>query len=530
MIIIYFTLALLLGLLGLYTLKSYFISSNSLPLPPGPPRIPIIGNFFDFPKSGSNAWEHWLKHKDLYGPISSLVTAGRTLIILNKAEMAIDLMEKRSAIYSSRPQSVFCADLVGWKRMVVVNGDAAVVRTHRKYITGLLGSKNSILNRHTQLDLGARYLLLQILQQPDSLIENIRRFTGASILDMVYGYKVEPSGTDSLVDLAELSTSQFSIAMQPGAWVVDRIPILKYLPAWFPGAGFQHTAREWADTLTTLAEKPYAFVLHQRSKKKAMDSYVSRHLDALDNPATPEEKYVIKWTAAIMYAGAADTTVSAVSTFFLAMALFPDAQRQAQAELDRVVGSRLPTIDDRPNLPYVDALMKEVMRWHPVAPLGLPHMTTEEDEYCGYRIPKGAVLVPNVWSFTHDPEMYNQPMSFNPGRFLQHENGPPPEFDPQKLVFGFGRRICPGRYLADASLFITISKLLAVFNISKGLGEDGKEMDFPVGFQPGMISHPSPFRVQIRPRSEHAQMLIRSVDTEEPWLKGDSEIFDDIKF
>lgn len=91
-------------------------------------------------------------------------------------------------------------------------------------------------------------------------------------------------------------------------------------------------------------------------------------------------------------------TVSALSTFFLLMARFPDAQRRAQEELDRVVGSGLPTMQDRPSLPYVQALVQEVLRWHPVTPLGVPHMSTQEDEYRGYRIPKGSILIPNVWS------------------------------------------------------------------------------------------------------------------------------------
>ncbi|KGO45758.1 Cytochrome P450 [Penicillium expansum] len=358
----------------------------------------------------------------------------------------------------------------------------------------------------------------------------MQRMTGASILDMVYGYKVEPSGPDPLVDIADLSNKQFSIAVQTGIWIVDSVPILKYLPTWFPGAGFQRTAREWRHNLTSLAERPYAFVLHQRSKQKDAASYVSRHLDLLNSPATPEEESVIKWTAGVMYAGGADTTVSTLLTFFRVMAQFPDIQRHAQAEIDIVVGSRLPTMSDRQNLPYVDALIKEVMRWHPIAPLGVPHMATEEDEYNGYRIPKGAVLVANIWSFAHDPEIYNEPMKFNPDRFLECEDGIAPECDPQKVVFGFGRRICPGRFLADASLFLTISKSLAVFDIAKSVGEDGKEIDLPDEFSPGIISHPSPFRVQVRPRSKHAEMLIRSVELEDPWLEGDSKVFNDIQF
>ncbi|KAJ5425370.1 Cytochrome P450 E-classgroup I [Penicillium sp. CMV-2018d] len=472
MFVIYLTLALILGLLGVQNLRSYFISSKLRSLPPGPPRKPIIGNLLDFPEPGSKEWEHWLKHKDLYGPISSLVTIGQTVIILNKSEVAYDLLEKRSAIYSSRPQPVFGAELAGWKRVVTLKGDANVVRTHRKFISSLMGSKNAVSNLHPQLDLGARHFLLQTLQQPDSLIGNIRRIIGAEILDMVYGYKVEPSGPDPLIDLADLSAQQFSNAVQTGNWAVDSIPMLKHLPSWFPGAGFQRTAQEWGRVLTTLAERPYAFVLHQRSKQKDAGSYVSRHLNLLDGPATPDEENLIKWTAAVIYLGGADTTVSSLSTFFLAMAQFPAVQRHAQAELDEVVGLRLPTLNDRPNLPYIDALIKEVMRWHPIGPLGVP----------------------------------------------------------QKFVFGFGRRICPGRFLADTSLFLIISKSLAVFDIAKRVGEDGKEMDLLAEFLPGIISHPSPFHVQVRPRSEHAEKLIRSVEVEDPWLKGDSDVFNDIQF
>jgi cytochrome P450 len=80
------------------------------------------------------------------------------------------------------------------------------------------------------------------------------------------------------------------------------------------------------------------------------------------------------------------------------MTLFPEVQRKAQQEIDRVIGSgRLPSFEDRVNLPYVDAIVKEILRWHPVAPMGLPHMTTEDDTCEGYLIPKGAYLMANIW-------------------------------------------------------------------------------------------------------------------------------------
>lgn len=85
-------------------------------------------------------------------------------------------------------------------------------------------------------------------------------------------------------------------------------------------------------------------------------------------------------------------------TFFLAMTAFPEVQKKAQEELDRVIGSgRLPVTADRDDLPYIMAVMKETHRWHPVAPMGLPHTSTAEDICQGYRIPKGAMLMPNTW-------------------------------------------------------------------------------------------------------------------------------------
>ena len=80
------------------------------------------------------------------------------------------------------------------------------------------------------------------------------------------------------------------------------------------------------------------------------------------------------------------------------MTLFPEVQSKAQAELMTVVGpDRLPDFEDKEHLPYVQAVVKECMRWAPVAPLGLPHLAMEDDEYCGYFIPKGSVVIANIW-------------------------------------------------------------------------------------------------------------------------------------
>lgn len=127
-----------------------------------------------------------------------------------------------------------------------------------------------------------------------------------------------------------------------------------------------------------------------------------------------EEELVAKWTAASLYTGGADTvgfapgshtfladgkqTVCSIETFLLAMTIYPEMQRKAQDEIDRVLGAgRHPKVADRASLPYIDAVVKEVLRWHPVAPMGIPHMSIGDDICEGYFIPKGSLVMPNIW-------------------------------------------------------------------------------------------------------------------------------------
>jgi len=200
--------------------------------------------------------------------------------------------------------------------------------------------------------------------------------------------------------------------------------------------------------------------------------------------------------------------VSAIYSLFLALTLYPEVQKKAQAEIDAVVGNdRLPTFNDRESLPYIDALSKEVLRWHSVVPLALPHVSTADDVYEGYFIPKGTYVMPNIWFMLHDARTYPDPDTFDPSRFIPSE-GKPVQPDPRTITFGFGRRICPGLHLADASVFISCAMALAVFNVSKAV-ENGVEITPEVDPSTGTISHPKPFKCSVKPRSAKALALIQ---------------------
>lgn len=118
----------------------------------------------------------------------------------------------------------------------------------------------------------------------------------------------------------------------------------------------------------------------------------------------------------------------------------------------------------------------------------------------------------------HDPETYSDPMSFKPERFL----GDAPETDPNDMAFGFGRRVCAGKFLADSSIYLTIAQSLAVFNVEKVL-KNGKPVEPELRFENGQISHPAPFETNIKPRSSKHEELIRSVQKEHPLQQSDSK-------
>ena len=356
---------------------------------------------------------------------------------------------------------------------------------------------------------------------------------GAIILNIAYGYDIEPLGPDPLVDVADEALENFVIAAMPGRWMVDQMPfceymssredssrakvlIVKNIPDWVPGTGFKRTAKRWKQVVDRMIDTPYAFAKQQFAAGKAKPSFVTSQLES-GLGRTAEEEFNVKWAAGSLYGGGADTTVSSIDCFFLAMTVHPDIQRRGQEEIDRVIGTdRLPTFTDRPDLPYVDAIVKEVLRWHPVAPMGLPHVASSDEIYNGYFIPKGSLLLASIWSFMHNPKTYRDPDNFYPERFL----GDTPEPDSHLYAFGFGRRVCPGRELADASVWLSVAMCLAAFTVSK---PDNEEQH--VRFTSGIISHPEHYRFSVVPRSEKAAALVRAVEDEYPFVESDAAAY-----
>ncbi|KAF8879140.1 cytochrome P450 [Infundibulicybe gibba] len=430
------------------------------------------------------------------------------MIIVNSTEIMSEL-DKKGSIYSDRPTLTMGGELVGYRETLVLLRYGARLRTFRRYVSRLIGGPTSMERFEPTLEAETHRFAKRILKSPENLLPHLRKRVPLSPFTL-WGLILVQEDEDPFVNLIEKANSNFSAATVPGAFLVDSFPSLRHLPEWLPGMGFKKLARAWAQDTSDMAEIPYSYARRQIAAGISSVSFIS---DIMDGEAKLSEDATrdIKFAAASMYGGGAETTVSARYAFFLAMVLNPGVQREAQAELDAVVGhDRLPVFADRDHLPYINAIVSETLRWNSAVPTGIPHRAMEDGIIGGYFVPKDSIIIANLWGMMHDPETYPDPFRFDPSRHISSP-GKPAQRDPRSICFGFGRRICPGMHLAEASLFISIATSLALFDISKKV-ENGIPI-MPVHENTsGIVGHPKPFKCEIKPRSEKAIFLI----SEEP--------------
>lgn len=479
---------------------------RGLHLPPGPKGWPILG--IDISHGDKHIWLRYADWAARYGDVVYLETFGQPSVILNSAKAATDLLEKRSSNYSDRPSMPMANDLAKWDWDFAHMKYSDKWRIHRRTFHQYFQPREVASYESVQLR-STSTMLQAFLQSPEDFTNHIRHNAGSIILKLVYGYNVQ-SHQDGYVELANEAMKGLSQVVHAGSFLVDFLPILKYVPSWLPGAKFKRQAKEWSRSSLALKNRPFDLLKTSIANGTAIPSFVTENLYRMKREqASPEMEEVIKNCAGIAYLAGSDTTVSVILSFILAMVLHPDIQARAQAELDRVVGrSRLPDFRDRPDLPYVEALLSEALRWLPVTPLAVPHSSIRGDEYNGYYIPPGSTVIPNVWAILHDPVSYPDPSTFKPERFLKEDDKHSPPH-PANYAFGFGRRICPGRYLAINSVWIVIASILSVFSITKAVDDNGNEITPLVDSTDGTVTHPVPFKCTIKPRSSDAVEVIK---------------------
>ncbi|KAF8550832.1 cytochrome P450 [Imleria badia] len=483
----------------LYMGRRVLGSRTAYPLPPGPPGLPWVGNII-----GVDVNAPWLTYTEWarsYGDLVYSRLLGKDIIIINSEKIAKDLLENRSMNYSDRPYLItneMCG--VDFNSSFLPYGDRW--RLHRRFFHQTFRAQvvaRFLPYQHHR----ASHLLRKLLNTPEQLDDHVFEYTAAVIMNSTYDYD-PASRKDELVDLAANILAIIIPVLRPDiAIIVGAFPLLLYLPSWFPGMSFKRKMAVSREYSKQYLERPFQYALQKVPVDNVAASMVHdalRHTE--ENGITPEESWMqaLKEASGTAFLAASESSHSALMTFFLMMVVNPAVQEKGQAQIDAAVGQdRLPTMDDRSLLPFIDAIFWETLRYSPVAPLSVPHAAVNADVYGGFYIPKGAIILANLWSMAHDESRFPNPHAFIPERFL-NDNGSLKPNTIEHIAFGFGRRICVGRHFADASVWGVIAKVLAVFKILKPLDENGVEIPVEPKFSSGVGVHPLPFKCRIVPR------------------------------
>ncbi|EMD36586.1 hypothetical protein CERSUDRAFT_84764 [Gelatoporia subvermispora B] len=488
--------------------RRYQEKQKAIQLPPGPKPIPVLGNVHQLPQDYQpRTFHEWGKR---YGDVVYARLFQTPAIVLNSWSAARDLMEKRSWNYSGRPRLTLLVELMGWDSVVTHMQCDSRWRKHRKWIQDALQSKDS-LSEHKPLHRRETYSFLHsIIESSEGIVPHIRRYAAAQMVDVAYGHQVT-SLDDQFVQLAERATTETVLAGSPGSMLVDFFPILRRLPVWMPGAGFKVRAMKVREHIRRMLDTPYEMVKSAMAAGVATPSFTASCIEESLRAGvlTEGEEVDIKGAAGVLYAAGTDTTTAVLSTFFLAMLLHPEAYKKAQEEVDSVIGhDRLPDFDDRDSLPYLDCVIKEVLRWNCPVPLAIPHAVMTDDNYRGYSIPGGAMVIPNLWAMTQDVSQYPNPERFLPERFMREDSTGLTALNPMDICFGFGRRKCPGLQFADASIWFLVANVVATLDISPAQDAHGHQTTTQASFVSGFVSHPYPYECHVRARSGKVAKLI----------------------
>ncbi|XP_031670356.1 cytochrome P450 2U1 [Oncorhynchus kisutch] len=505
----------------MHTFRKHQDFSN---IPPGPKPWPIVGNFGGFlvpnfiwrrfggwggkdvPKSKTRALISpqviITEQAKVYGNIYSMWVGSQLVVVLNGYEVVRDALSNRADVFSDRPE-IPTVTIMTKRKGIVFAPYGPVWRRQRKFChTTLRNFGLGKLSLEPCILEGLAVVKSELLRLSEEdtecsgvdLTPLITNSVSNVISYIALGQRFHHTDRE-FGALLDLMARGLEIIANSAAVLINVFPLLYYLPF-----GVFREVRQVERDITAFLKQiitRHRETLDPANPRDLIDMYLVEMLAqeaAGETDSSFSEDYLFYIIGDLFIAGT-DTTTNTVLWMMLYMVVYPDIQERVQAEIDAVVGpDRVPSLTDKGSLPFTEATIMEVQRMTVVVPLAIPHMASETTEFRGYTIPKGTVIIPNLWSVHRDPTVWEEPDDFNPSRFLDDQGNLLRKecFIP----FGIGRRVCMGEQLAKMELFLMFTSLLQAFSfrLPEGLAPP------PMHGRFGLTLAPCSYTVTVRPR------------------------------
>ncbi|KAG1742506.1 cytochrome P450 [Suillus lakei] len=434
--------------------------------------------------------QQWI---DKYGPLITLRSGIDKIVVIGSHEAAMDIMEKQGAALAERPPSIAAGKLfTGGQAIAFASGEK--FRRMRRTLHTHLQPKAVEAYQPLQMS-HAKNTVLSLLEHPRDFQKHVINFAVTTITKVVFGKDMYLTADEIAEGRQFIGTLIATVS--PGAYLVDSIPWLQYLPCKpMQGAGPSFTRY-------MLENKP----LHGLTDLE------------------------MAFLSGTFFGAGSDTTSAVMCTVLMVAAMFPEELARVMAEIDagRRQGSRYPdsllqfyrfndvsasapTFADEQSLPHLRAFIAECMRWRPLGPMGFPHWTTQDvvwdsltstvqKNYC---IPAGTTVFGNDWAISRDPKVYPDPDAFKPQRWIDDEGCI--RNDITSFPYGFGRRICPGLHFANRSIFINSVLIFWAFHVTLDDTKPLNDMGYLDGVMPPVPPCTLDFKARI-PEQEIRRML-----------------------
>ncbi|XP_042225562.1 cytochrome P450 2L1-like [Homarus americanus] len=487
--------------LGVLLLVLLFTLANRRPkgLPPGEWGWPVLGALMPV---GVTMDEHvkTLRHK--YGDIFTWRMGSRTMVFVNNFQLIKTAFNNPDL--QERPDSFTLDSFSDFVKAGISNSNGV----------HWLNSRRFALRQLKDLGMGKSSLMEAMHYEAMCLVDDFKKHTGqpqpipkslnVAVLNIIWKltadirYDVDDPKTqkfqDMIIDVLEKSQGP-SLIFDMCPWLVTICPpfVNKYL-------GVTSMLESYAKIKEFMLRvvKEHQASLDPEKPRDYIDFYLLEMEAQQSNPESTMSELDLWVHVADLFTAGSETTNHTLMWALMILAKYPDVQARVQREIDDVVArGTLPTLQDKPKLPYLEAVIHEVNRFVSLAPLGFTHSARTDTQLAGFTIPKGTMIIPNQEMCHKDPTYWEKPEEFYPEHFLDSE-GKLSLRKENYLPFSIGRRVCPGESLARMQLYFFLSALLQNFTFSE---PEGEPLDLQKDPSTLFLNYPKPLNVVITTRA-----------------------------